>query len=94
MKSSDDDHVSREYAFDRIRSLFGISRRALVCDFLTGYVDFQQDGAQHFSVAEISDFCVSKLTRRFVIRHDLLPYEFSLIAITQDKIVRPDNVYE
>jgi SAM-dependent methyltransferase len=94
LKSSQDDRASRDYAFERIENLFGVSRRALICDFLTGYVDFQQGDAQHFSVSEISDFCVSSLTRRFVVRHDLLPYEFTLVAFSDDEILRPDNVYK
>ena len=93
LKSSADDQQSRNYALNRMCSLFRLSRRVFLCDFLTSYVDFQQDGAQHFTTSVISDFCVRNMTRRFVIRHDLLPYEFSLIARVDDEIVRPDNVY-
>lgn len=93
LQSHTDPAVSKRYAFDRIVDLFTLTEGALICDFPSGYVDFQQDGAQHFEVAEVADFCVSKLSRRFVVRHDILPYEFTLIAWKDDRIARPQNVF-
>ncbi|MDG2422748.1 MAG: class I SAM-dependent methyltransferase [Phycisphaerales bacterium] len=93
IKSCDDAAEAKQYAFARIQQLYSISKKALVCDFLTSYVDFQQEGAQHISISDVADFCYESMTRRFVIRHDLLPYEFTLIARADNEIVRPDNVY-
>ena len=93
LQSHADPAVSKRYAFDRIIDLFTLTEGALICDFPSGYVDFQQDGAQHFRLAEVADFCVSKLSRRFIIRHDILPYEFTLIAWKDDRIARPQNIF-
>lgn len=90
----ENEELSKAYAFDRIRHLFDLASEALVCDCMSGYVDFQQEGALHFSVSELSDFCVANLGRRFVIRHDLLPYETTVIAYKNSDIRRPDNVFE
>ena len=84
---------SKAYALDRVEKLFNAAQEVLVCDFLSNFVDFQQVDSQHFSVGEITEFCVSKLGRRFQLRHDLLPYEFTLIAWKDSEIKRPENVY-
>ncbi|ABW30711.1 class I SAM-dependent methyltransferase [Acaryochloris marina] len=92
--SSKDEESSKSYAYNRIKHLFEITREVLVCDFLSPYVDFKQELAQHFSIDEIANLCSKSLTRRFMIRHDLLPYEFTLIAHQKSKIKRPENFFE
>ena len=85
--------TSKEYALERIEYLFSITNKILVCDFLSSLVDFKQYKAQHFSPSEIVEFCSNKLSRRFKLRHDLLPYEMTLIVWKNDEIHRPDNIY-
>ena len=85
--------ISKEYALERIEYLFSITNKILVCDFLSSLVDFKQYKAQHFSPSEIVEFCSNKLSRRFKLRHDLLPYEMTLIVWKNDEIYRPDNIY-
>lgn len=82
-----------KYAFERIEALFAAAERLLICDFQSPFVDYQQDDALHFGVDEVANFCASKLSRRFLIRHDLLPYEFTLIAFKDDTVKRPENVF-
>jgi SAM-dependent methyltransferase len=89
-----DSQKSKAYAFERVQSLFQMAKDVLICDFMSTLVDFQQPGAQHFSPAELSDFCYANLGRRFQIRHDLLPYEMTLIVWRDQAIKRPENVYE
>ena len=85
--------ISKEYALKRIEYLFSLTNDILVCDFLSSLVDFKQSKAQHFSPSEIVEFCSNKLSRRFQLRHDLLPYEMTLIVWKNDEIYRPDNIY-
>lgn len=94
LRSHDDLAESKAYAFDRIERLFALTRVVLVCDFLSAFVDFQQPDAQHYSAGEIADFCSRRLGRRFQLRHDLLPYEFTLIAWKDSRLRKPDNIYE
>lgn len=94
LRSDADEKRSREYVFRRLELLFNACGEVLVCDFLSNHVDYMQPDGQHFSPAEIADFCLNKLSRRFMIRHDLLPYEFTLIAWVDSAIKRPDNIYE
>jgi hypothetical protein len=88
-----DETESKGYAYAKLKELYAQTNQLLVCDFLSDYVDFKQEGAQHFSVEEISRFCYENLSRKFQIRHDVLPYEFTLIVWKDASIKRPDNVY-
>lgn len=93
IRSHDSRDQAVQYAFDRIETLFASARKMLICDFQSPFVDFQQDDALHFGLDEVANFCAGRLTRRFVLRHDLLPYEFMLFAFKDDTIKRPDNVF-
>lgn len=94
IRSHADDGLSRAYATARLKQLFDATDVALVCDFLSPYVDFKQGDSQHFDTGFIAEFCARELSRRFVIRHDLLPYEYTLIGWRDDTILRPHNVFE
>jgi len=94
IKLGENEAQSKAYAFAKIEELFAVAEQALVCDFLSGFVDFRQPDSMHFGVEEIAEFCCRRLSRRFVIRHDLLPYEFTLITYKDAAIKRPDNVFE
>ena len=93
LMSHNSEIISKEYALERIEYLFSLTNDILVCDFLSSLVDFKQPKAQHFSPSEILEFCSNKLSRRFHLRHDLLPYEMTLIVWKNDEIYRPDNIY-
>jgi len=93
IKSHEDDVLSKAYALARVKQLFSAAKGALVVDFLSPYVDFQQQDAQHFSIDEICTFVALNLSRRFMVRHDLLPYEYTLIAHVDSEIQRPENIF-
>ena len=93
MRSSTDESASRQYALERMAQLFKLAKDAFVCDFASSFVNYRQEEGQHFDCGDIARFCADQLTRRFVIRHDLLPYEFTLIAYRNSEITRPANVY-
>ena len=94
LKTNDDLIQSKLYAYKRINALFDLTKEAFVCDFLSPFVDFQQPSAQHFEIGEISDYCAKSLSRRFMLRHDLLPYEFTLIVYKDSSIQRPENIFK
>lgn len=93
LKSHDEAQASIDYALSRIASLFAICNKYLICDFMTSHVDFVQEGAQHFDPSEMLSYAIENLSRRSLIRHDLLPYEFSLIVVKDNEIKRPDSIY-
>ena len=93
IKSHHSECESKEYAFTRIKKLFSITKEVFICDFPSQYVDYKQSEAQHFGVEELLCFCTDKLSRRFILRHDLLPYEMTLIVFKDSAVLRPDNIY-
>ena len=94
LKSSESKAESMEYAFSKIKELYECSKQLFIVDFPSQYVDFKHPEAQHFNINEVTDFCINNLSRKFIIRHDKLPYEFTLVVWRNDKILRPINVFE
>ena len=94
LKSSESEEESMEYAFSKIKELYDCSKQLLIIDFPSQYVDFIYPGTQHFEISKITNFCVNNLSRKFIIRHDKLPYEFTLVIWKNDNIIRPLNIFE
>lgn len=66
-------------------SMHSHSRRATCVDFLSTHVDFQKPGAHHTDPGWA--FAQAKhLTRRLLLRHDYMPYEFALFLYHDDSI--------
>lgn len=93
IRTHEDADASRRAALTKIAALFRSTRAALVCDFMTTLVDFQQPDAQHFDPDEVARFAARELSRRFIVLHHYLPYEFALVAFRNTEIQRPENVY-
>jgi len=90
----EDLNESIERAYIRIKDLFEVTDQILICDFPSPYVDYTQKGAQHFNIENLLSFCIKNLSRRLIIRHDVLPYEFTLILWKNDSILKPQNIYD
>jgi len=94
LSTSQDSSASLEYVRTRLASLLSIAREFLLCDFLSPYVDFTQPDAQHIDPSTVVGWLIDLGFRRFQIRHDLLPYEYSILVFRNSQIIRPKNVYE
>jgi len=68
-----------------LRSMYRRSRRATCVDFLSTYVDFQKPGAYHTDPGWALA-AAKRLTRRVLLRHDYMPYEFCLLLFRDDVI--------
>jgi SAM-dependent methyltransferase len=79
---SGSNEVNVETALRRMQEHSNVST---CVDFLSTYVDFQKPGSYHtdpvwaFSAAK-------KLTQRVILRHDYMPYEFSIFLLRDDAI--------
>ena len=93
LKSSDNNEASLNYVRDRLLELFGVAERALVVDFLSPYVDFTQSGAQHISPPTVLEWFVPQVSRRWAVRHDYLPFEYSVVIYKNDEVDRPSNTF-
>lgn len=94
LKSSADDVESLDYVERRIGELLEACNEVLICDFLSPFVDYAQEGAQHIPVETVCGWFTGRSLRRFVVRHDLLPYEYTMVVYKDSRIRRPDNIFE
>jgi SAM-dependent methyltransferase len=73
-----------------LRRMFQHSRVATCVDFLSSYVDFQKPGAYHTDPAWAFS-TAKRLTRSVLLRHDYMPYEFSVFLFRDE--VSDRNVF-
>ena len=85
------DHL--EMVLKTLKHLFGLTRIALSCDFMTDHVDFQGRNAFHMNEPELIGMVQRHLSARYNIDHSYMPYEFALTVYRDQSIVRPENVY-
>ncbi len=69
-----------------------LSKKGVAADFQSSYVDFQQAEAFHVDPADIFRFCKT-LSRRIVLRHDYMPYEFA-VYLYKDDALTTNNVFK
>lgn len=74
-----------------LRSMYRRSRYATCLDFLSSYVDFQKAGSYHTDPSWALA-AAKRLTRRVLLRHDYMPYEFSMFLF-RDDIISERNVF-
>lgn len=84
---------NREHIERALRAMFFAATQAVCADFLSTYVDFQKPGAWHSDPAWIFSFAKT-LSRRVTLRHDYMPFEFSVFIfrddeVTEQRIFRP-----
>lgn len=80
--------------FDVLEQLFTRTRRALAVNFQTPFADFVQEGSYHQDLGRLLDFAVGRLSRRFTVDHATLPYEYTLTVWRNDRVRRPEAVFE
>lgn len=66
-----------------MQRLFEISNKGIAVDFLSSFVNFEAEGHFHADCGEMLQFAHS-LSRRVVLRHDYLPYEYTLYVYKDD----------
>ena len=84
---------SLAYAQARIIKLFQVTKKVMIIDFLSPDVDFQQETSQHIDYRMVLDWLVPVSSRRWILRHDYLPYEYSLVMFKNDEVSHPDNIF-
>lgn len=66
-----------ELAKDMIRRCFAISKKGMVFDFLSSYVNYREDHLYYYSPEEMFRYCKT-LTKRVTLRHDYPLFEFAV----------------
>ena len=78
---------------DTLKYLFKLSKLSLAVNFMTDRVDFTQTNAMHMNVEMITDFMRKHLSARLIIDESYMPYEFTIISMKDNEIIRPENIY-
>jgi SAM-dependent methyltransferase len=81
----------KEHATAMLQVMFRTATRAVVCDWLSAYVDFERPEACHWDPSFVLR-TGRALTKRLRLRMDYLPYEFAVILCKDDR-VGPNKVF-
>ena len=80
--------------FSTIENLYGSCNKVLSIDFQTQFVDFFGKNAYHQNLSSLINFVGTKISRRFLINHSYLPFEYCIHIFKENKILKPENAYE
>jgi 2-polyprenyl-3-methyl-5-hydroxy-6-metoxy-1,4-benzoquinol methylase len=75
-----------------LEKMVDLCKKGVGANFLSTYVDFMQDISYHASPEVMFSFC-KRLSKRVTIRHDYMPYEFTVYIYKDDRI-NQRNVFE
>ena len=70
---------------DMLKRLFDLSVKGIACDFMSSRVDYRHPGSFHLEPERALSLAAS-LSRRVVLRHDYMPFEFCLYVYKADEI--------
>jgi hypothetical protein len=82
-----------QIVFNTLQQLFEKCNHSLSLDFMTDKVDFMQDGAYHQNISNLIAFAQKNLSKRIILNHSYMPYEFTITIFKNQEIVKPVNVY-
>lgn len=89
-KTEDDTYV---YFSQMIGKMFEICKKGVAVNFCSPYVEFQSDVNFHPEIPKLLAIVTSH-TKRFVLRHDYMPYEFTLYMYKDDAVNADANIFE
>jgi SAM-dependent methyltransferase len=78
---------SYKYIEKLLTDMLQCSKNGIAMDFLSTYVDFKKSGNFHASPEKVFKIA-KKLSRRVVLRHDYLPFEFCVFIYKNDKLAK------
>lgn len=74
-----------ESFYERImRRMFALCREAVAFNMISTYVDYREDYLRYSDPCSVFDFCKKQLSRRVALRHDYMPFEFTVYVYRHD----------
>ena len=73
-----------EYVKNMLKRMHEICNKGVTVDFISNYVDFENENAYYASPEEIFSFCKT-LSKRVTLRHDYMPFEFCIYIYKDDR---------
>ena len=83
---------NKTFIQNMLKKMFELCNKGVAADFMSTYVDFKNADAYYASPEQIFSFCKA-LSRRVVLRHDYMPFEFCVHVYKDDK-VNERNVFK
>jgi SAM-dependent methyltransferase len=83
---------NQQHILQSLKAMFEKTDKVMSVDFMSTYVDFQKEQAWHTDPQWLIPH-LRNLTKRFIIRYDYMPYEFSVILFKDDRIAT-NNTFE
>jgi len=84
-------------SYDHIQSMldtmFNLCRKGISVNFVSPYVDYQSEINFHPDMSILIEI-ITGLTRRFSLRHDYMPYEFTVYLYKDQSIIREANIFK
>ena len=68
-----------------MKKMHYICKKGVATDFMSDYVDFKDENLYYTHPEDIFKFC-KDLSKRVVLRHDYLPFEFCIYVYKNDKM--------
>jgi SAM-dependent methyltransferase len=73
------------YVKKMLDRMMEIADKGIAIDFLSAYVDYQNEDAYHFDPIQVFKFCRT-LSRRITLRYDYMPFEFAMYIYKNDDV--------
>jgi ubiquinone/menaquinone biosynthesis C-methylase UbiE len=73
------------YISQALKNMHHCAKKVVSADFLSTYVDFQKPMSWHTNPGWVFD-AAKQISRRVLLRHDYIPYEFGLFMFADDAI--------
>jgi cyclopropane fatty-acyl-phospholipid synthase-like methyltransferase len=73
-----DETIWEEYILQTLQAMFDRSKKSMVFNILTGYVDFRVDKLYYCDPRWMMDQCVRRFSRRVLLDHSYPLYEYTL----------------
>lgn len=88
-KLSEDNEL---YIKNMLAKMFEMSNVGIAANFLSTYVDFQGEIEYYADPTLVFKMCKS-LSKRVLLRHDYMPYEFTVYIYKDDTVVEEKNIF-
>lgn len=74
-----------ETFYERIMArMFAMCREAAAFNMISAYVDYREDYLRYADPCAVFDFCKKNLSRYVALRHDYMPFEFTVYVYRRD----------
>lgn len=83
---------SYQHLEEMLRIFYSICIKGISVNFFSPLVDYVVEGSFHPEFHKLIEI-VTKFSKRFTIRHDYMPYEYTLYIYKQDNINKEVNIY-